>query len=220
MGMAALDKKFEVTAMTHRKDRPIYISHLPPSYEAENIVHPMTEACFYKLASSMFRDLVLDVNILHGFRQLGGIVIQVRKTTSWSEGMVRNILSTALSVPRYAIAVAVDEDVDIYNADEVLWAIWTRGNREDAVWRGAKDSLIPGVLGAVPTTAAAFERGGLSEGGLAIDATLPLEIRGRYKRARYHVDRVDLKNWFSEEDLKIARQLQSEYARSLAKSGG
>ncbi len=220
MGMAALDKKFEVTAITHRKDRPIYISHLPPSYEAENIVHPVTEASFYALARSMVPDLVQDVNILHGFRQLGGIVIQVKKTTLWSEGAVRNILLTALGIPRYAVAVAVDEDIDIYNADEVLWAIWTRGNRDGAIFRGMKDSLISGVLGAIPTTAAAFEKGELSDGGLAIDATLPLKTKKQYQRAQYHVDKVDLKKWFSEEDLAMARTLQPEYARSLAKSGG
>ena len=63
---------------------------------------------------------------------------------------MRNILLTALGIPRYAVAIAVDEDIDIYNVDEVLWAIWTRGNRDGAISRSMKNSLISGVLGAIP----------------------------------------------------------------------
>lgn len=220
MGMAALDSKFEVTALTHRKDNPIYTSYLPPSYEAENILHPLTEACFCELTKSIAPNLVRDVNILHGFRQIGGIVIQVKKTNIWDDGSVRNILLAALAVPKYAIAIAVDEDVDIYNADEVLWAIWTRGNREGAIFRAMTDCLVPGSLGATPSTGKAFKRGGISDGGLAIDATLPLEVKEQYRRARYPVDKIDLCKWFSDAELASARRMQPEYARSLAKSGG
>ncbi|MFQ5826807.1 MAG: UbiD family decarboxylase [Dehalococcoidia bacterium] len=213
-GKATLDYKFQVTAITHRKDGPIFYTPLAHSTELENM-HAVTEACYYELAERTVPGLVRDVNILHGLKS-GGVVFQVEKRSPEDEGRQRNLLETALALAMIRMAIAVDEDVDIYNADDVLWAIWTRAT-ETGIFRSARGSATMGVI---PAKTAAQLRGEEPEGGIAIDATMPWAVKPHFKRIHYPVDKVDLKKWFTQAELDAARAMQSEYARLLAQIGG
>lgn len=105
--------------------------------------------------------------------------------------------------------MAVEEDVDIYSAEDVLWAIATRVNpAKDIIKRGS------GGLGApiVPVEQLFPE-----EGGMAIDATLPFDAKR--DRLHYPVDKIDLRKWFSEEQIATAKALQSPHTRMLAETG-
>jgi 2,5-furandicarboxylate decarboxylase 1 len=108
-----------------------------------------TESIFYNalpMAVSIFRDL----------RSVAGYADIKDVTTSWGStfnvvvqmtprfyGEARHVLLAAISslYPHQKIAVAVDEDVDIYNPQDVAWAIATRVNPAVDI------SVIPAVRG-------------------------------------------------------------------------
>ena len=61
------------------------------------------------------------------FPDRGGVVFQVKKRRARDEGLQKNLLTAALSSSLSArIAIAVDDDINIYLADDLLWAIATR----------------------------------------------------------------------------------------------
>jgi 3-polyprenyl-4-hydroxybenzoate decarboxylase len=129
--------------------------------------------------------------------------------------VVKNILETAISQGHLRMAVAVDDDVDLYNAEELLWAIWSRTNLDIGLFKTARGSRGTGMIPALEVASSE-----LYEGGLAIDTTLPFSKRGMVNRAHYAVDKIDLKKWFSEAQIAAIRASQSEYARLLAENGG
>lgn len=216
MGRAFRFRKFQATAITHRRDGPIFFTPLAHSYEGENLIIPFREACFYEVADRVMPGLVTDVNILHGLTVNGGVVFQLHKRRDWDEGYQRNILSAALGAsPGLRLAIAVDDDVDIYNADDVLWALVTRVNPNADILTGPRGGR--GML-MQPMERQGEALGGF-EGGLGIDATVPFEARPQFERAKYPVDKVDLKNYFTPEDLARALHQQDEYARVLARWG-
>lgn len=210
--------KFQVTAITHRKDRPVFFTPLAHSFEHENMAGPLREACFYELAERLVPGLVQDVNILHGIKVNAGVVYKVRKRNHADDAFLKNILQAALAVSWARLVVAVDEGVDIYNADEVLWAIVTMTNYDTGLIKAA-----PGAMGVSVVPAADVSRikgGGFDIGGLGIDATRLFALKDEFKRAHYPVDRIDLRKWFTEEQISAVRQQQCEYARFLAAIGG
>lgn len=216
MGRAFRFRKFQVTAITHRKDRPIFFTPLAHGYEGDFLITAMREACFYEIAERCMPGLCIDVNILRGMTINGGVVFQVKKRRAWDEGYQRNILAAAMGAsPGLRLAVVVDEDVDIYNADDVLWAITTRVNPNTDILRGpfgGRGMLMQPMerMGAA---------GGGFEGGMGMDATVPFDARPQFERAKYPVHRVDVSKWLSKEELVKARSLQDEYARVLAGKG-
>jgi len=221
LGRAFKVKKFQVTAITRRADRPIYYSILAKSLEAENLQSRFGEACYYELAERKAPGLVKDVNILHGQVSLGGVVFQVEKKRRSDEGYERIILSAALSASLgLQMAIAVDEDIDIYSAEDVLWAMTTRVNPAIDIIRtpggGMGQLLMPGEKA---------KRGGSEteefgyEGGIGINATVPYNLKWAYERAKYPVHLIDLRKYFSDEEIQRAQALQSEYARSLSRRG-
>jgi hypothetical protein len=56
-------------------------------------------------------------------------------------------------------------------------------------------------------------------GGLAIDATVPFLAKERYERAHFPVEAIDLKNWFTQNEIEEIKANQSEYAKVLSKTG-
>ena len=102
------------------------------------------------------------------------------------------------------LVIAVDEDVDIYDMNDVLWAIMTRAN--------------PTTDYLVGTSGTRGIQAGGAPGGMAIDATVPFGNRAQYERPHYSVD-IDLGKWLSEAQIDAIRGQQSEYARCLAQRG-
>jgi 3-polyprenyl-4-hydroxybenzoate decarboxylase len=143
-------------------------------------------------------------------------VYQAKKTKPWHEGYQKNILAAALaSTAGMRLVVVVDDDVDIYNADDVLWAITTRVNPDVDILRGS--------IGGRGTIMQPMERmggpGGGFEGGIGIDATVPFDSKEEFRRSHYPVDKVDLRKWFSEEEIAAVQASQDEYAKVLARLG-
>jgi hypothetical protein len=57
------------------------------------------------------------------------------------------------------------------------------------------------------------------EGGMAFDVTKTCNIADHFTRPHYPVDKIDLKKWFAEEQIKNIRSIQTDYAKALAKRG-
>ena len=58
----------------------------------------------------------------------------------------------------------------------------------------------------------------VADGGMGIDATVPLDQREQFERARYPVAQMDLSCWFSEEEMAELRRDQDRYFQFLART--
>ncbi|ABE37031.1 ubiD decarboxylase family protein [Paraburkholderia xenovorans LB400] len=107
------------------------------------------------------------------------------------EGHARQVmLSTIGAEPIWAkVVTVVDEDVDIYNMDDVMWAILTR-------CRPDKDMLI------IPETPSFYRDEQRDHWGrLLIDATKPFNRQGEFERKKIRLaDQINLADWFPNAD--------------------
>lgn len=225
MGRAYRAPTLHVTAITHRRleTRPLLQPMIVHCAEENAIQTAVREAAFLDLAERILPGFVRDVHIPFALTDWGGAIFQVRKSNPVDEGYQRNVLVGALATSRgMRLALAVDEDVDIYDMNEVLWALTTRVDPQTDVW-----SPLPGAAGQTfqpseRATAGAREAKGSNtrfEGGLAIDATVPYGRREPFERPRYPVDRVDPAHWFPAEAIARADAEREGWARLLARRG-
>lgn len=152
----------EVTAITHRKN-PIYQAALTGMPTTENHVLkqiPLEATYYWELKKQH-----PGVTAVH-FPSAGTVgfiaVIAVRQTQSCE---ARNIIATMLGSKRNKIIIVVDDDVDIYDMEKVLWAVATRSQpAEDVVVfpRLAGSGMDP-TVGQMRITSA-----------MGIDATMPV----------------------------------------------
>ena len=215
MGRTWRVRKLQVTAITMRKSKPIFYTPLAAGLEYASI-DLLREATFFELAERIAPGICVDVYIPDFFKWGSGVIFQIRKERAQDEGFQRNILLSALAdAPGMRMAIAVDEDVDIYNTEDVMWAIESRVDPDKDIIK-----LPRGARGIAAQPTEVRERGvGGWEGGVAFDATKPFNMAWRFERPHYPVDKVDLKKWFTEEQIKHARSIQTEYAKTLAKRG-
>jgi len=211
LSRAIVTPRFQVTAVTHREDRPIFYTPLAASFEADNMSKVLREACFYEFAQRFAAGLVVDCNIPYGNKVNTGVVYKVKKRSAGDDVLLKNLLAAVLNVSMARLVVAVDDDVNIYNADEVWWAVVTRMN--------TRSGIIHAPVGSASTGYMVRGEGEGAE-GIAFDATSPFEARQSLVRAHYPSDSVDLSRHFSREDIARIRAQQSEWARWLAEIGG
>jgi 4-hydroxy-3-polyprenylbenzoate decarboxylase len=157
-----------------------------------------------------------------GLTDWGGAVFQVKKRRARDEGLQRNILTAALSISLgMKLAIAVDEDIDIYEPEDLLWALATRTTPESI------QTVCAGGFGQTFQPSARSTAGERDwtqsnirfQGGMAIDATVPFAHKEAFERARYDVELVDLSRWFTAEQIERARAAQKGYARWMAERG-
>jgi 4-hydroxy-3-polyprenylbenzoate decarboxylase len=216
MGRAYRARKFEVTAVTRRKDKPLYYV---PLFGTIWVYVPFVCAGFYELAERVAPGFVQDVNTFTGLTTWGGIVIQVKKRRRSDEGMQRNILSASMGVVRgLRLAIVVDEDIDIYQPEDIIWALTTRVNPSVNIVHGASGSRGQAYQPS-ERVAAGQQMVSSFEGGIGIDATVPLAAKEHFQRARYAVDKVDFSKWFTEKEIQEMRAQQGEYIRFLGETG-
>jgi len=113
----------------------------------------------------------------------------VIKINQQFEGHARQVmLATIGAEPIWAKQITVvDEDVDIYNMDDVMWAQLTR-------CRPDKDMLI------IPETPSFYRDEAKDHWGrLLVDATKPFHRREEFERKKLRlVNEIDLADWFDE----------------------
>ncbi|MFD1707859.1 UbiD family decarboxylase [Siminovitchia sediminis] len=114
-----------VKAVT-RREKPIFHT-IMPGKEVYNAVGLMAEASIYEKVSSVVPE-VLDVYLSYGGCGFYHANVQIKKK---SEGVQKNaILATFAAFPSLRRVTIVDEDVDIYDPEDIEWALATRHDPE------------------------------------------------------------------------------------------
>jgi len=129
----------KVKAVTHRKN-PILQTCIGPSEEHVNMVGIPTEASILQMVEKAMPGRVLNV---YAHPSGGGkymAVLQFKKSQPSDEGRQRQAALLAFSAfSELKHVILVDEDVDLFDSNDVLWALNTR-------YQGDVDTIfIPGV---------------------------------------------------------------------------
>jgi len=220
LGRARKVYKFEVTAITHREDRPIFYTILADSFEADIQYAMMREAYLYDMYENVIPGLVQDI-----FQCYPAYItdrIKIRKRGKFDDGWARNLIQMTFAAnPGTRLVVVTDDDVDIRNAEEVIWAISTRAVMEHDLIMSAGGKGV-GMMPIEITDKQARKIVPLLNNttGLGIDATIPYELRPHFERSKYPSFKMDLSRWLSAKQIQTVSTMQSDYAKTLAKCGG
>ena len=182
----------KVKAVTHRVN-PIMQTCIGPSEEHVSMAGIPTEASILDMVERAMPGRVQNV---YAHSSGGGkfiAVIQFKKTVLSDEGRQRQAALLAFSAfPELKQVILVDEDVDIFDTNDVLWAMTTRMQADvDIV-------TIPGVrchpLDPSNDPACSWS---IRDHGIACktiyDATVPFNQKARFQRAKFM--EVDVKKF-------------------------
>lgn len=182
----------KVKAVTHRVN-PIMQTCIGPSEEHVSMAGIPTEASILDMVE---RAMLGRVQNVYAHSSGGGkfiAVIQFKKTVPSDEGRQRQAALLAFSAfPELKQVILVDEDVDIFDTNDVLWAMTTRMQADvDIV-------TIPGVrchpLDPSNDPACSWS---IRDHGIACktiyDATVPFNQKARFQRAKFM--EVDVKKF-------------------------
>lgn len=174
----------KVRAVTHRKD-PIMQTTIGPSGEHVNLAGIPTEASILDMAERAMPGRVTNV---YAHPSGGGkylAVIQFRKRTASDEGRQRQAALLAFAAfSELKHVILVDEDVDIFDTDDVLWSLNTR-------YQGDIDTVcIPGVRchPLDPSQSPSYSNRLIAEGTSCktiFDCTVPFSMKERFRRAPF-----------------------------------
>lgn len=174
----------KVKAVTTRKN-PIMQTVIGPSEEHVNLAGIPTEASIYHMIDKALPGKVTNV---YAHPSGGGkymAVLQCRKEVHTDEGKQRQAALLAFSAfPELKHVILVDEDVDIFDSRDVLWAMNTR-------FQGDRDIItIPGVRchpldpSSAPEYSSSIQDVGISCKTI-FDCTVPFHLKERFVRARF-----------------------------------
>lgn len=182
----------KVKAVTHRVN-PIMQTCIGPSEEHVSMAGIPTEASILDMVERAMPGRVQNV---YAHSSGGGkfiAIIQFKKTVPSDEGRQRQAALLAFSAfPELKQVILVDEDVDIFDTNDVLWAMTTRMQADvDIV-------TIPGVrchpLDPSNDPACSWS---IRDHGIACktiyDATIPFNQKARFQRAKFM--EVDVKKF-------------------------
>src|SRR5579859_1681687 len=227
MGKAYRTHTFHVTAITMRKrsEKPLIYPMGVHMYDCNNIDTTVREAAFYELCDRIQPGLIKDVNIPFPMTDWAGCILQVKKRLKTDDGWVRNFIAASMATSAgLRLCIAVNEDVDIYSMDDIIWALTTRVNPNQDILKpvpgGAGQTFIPSER----VTAGDRTWTGMNirfEGGIGIDATVPYGLENDFMRPVYPIDRVDPTGWFDKDQIAKGKDLMKtqSWAEVLAKSG-
>ena len=178
-----------VTAITHRRN-PILQTIIGPGEEHTNLVGIPTEASILRLVESSMPGRLRNVycHSSGGGKYLA--ILQFTKRVESDEGRQRQAALTAFAAfPELKHVIVVDQDVDIFDTNDVLWAMTTRYQGD------ASTIFLPGVRchpldpSQSPDFSPTIPAPGISCKTI-FDCTVPFRMQERFRRAEF-VD-VDL----------------------------
>jgi gallate decarboxylase subunit C len=174
----------KVKAITYR-EHPILQTTIGPSEEHVNMAGIPTEASILQLVDKALPGLVRNV---HAHRSGGGkylAILQVGKRGPADEGRHRQAALLAFSAfSELKHVILVDEDVDIFDTDDVLWAMQTRFQADVSV------VPIPGVRchPLDPSQKPAFSHS-IRDVGITckamFDCTVPFDMKDKFQRSKF-----------------------------------
>jgi 2,5-furandicarboxylate decarboxylase 1 len=117
----------EITAITHRH-KPILqvaLTGIPPTDNHVLKMIPMEASCY-----AFLRQKFPGVQKVH-FHTSGGVgLMGIVSIKQRFKNEARNVLGTMIAAQGTKIIIAVDEDIDIFNMDHVMWAVCTRSQAD------------------------------------------------------------------------------------------
>lgn len=182
----------KVKAITHRKDNPIMQTTIGPSEEHVSMAGIPTEASILALVDKAIPGKVVNVyNPPAGGGKLMTIM-QIRKENEADEGIQRQAAILALSAfKELKTVILVDEDVDIFDMNDVMWTFNTR-------FQGDKDIIaIPGMRNhpLAPSELPQYNPGVIRFRGMSaktiFDGTVPFDMKEHFIRAQFK----EVDNW-------------------------
>lgn len=182
----------KVKAVTHRR-HPVMQSCIGPSMEHVSMAGICTEASIFDLVEKAMPGRLQNV---YAHPSGGGkymVIMQIKKNGISDEGRQRQAALLAFSAfSELKHVILVDEDVDIYDTDDVLWAMNTR-------YQGDIDTIfIPGVRchpldpSECPEYNPALTNRGISCKTI-YDCTVPFHLKSKFIRAQFM--EVDPEKW-------------------------
>ncbi|MBI4291008.1 MAG: UbiD family decarboxylase [Betaproteobacteria bacterium] len=190
-GGQRLNPPAEVKAITRRQDA-FYLDVMPGHADHILLDAPMVEAHLFNRIKAVVPGVTGVHMPVSGTARLHAYV-QLRKS---NDGEPKTVIATALSSDYHVKhVIVVDEDVDIYDDEQVLWAVATRSQWD-------KDLVvIPGMMGTGLDPSAndiITAKGG-------IDATMPVDRRSFPRKIRIPesvTSRIRLEDYLGPEALK------------------
>jgi 4-hydroxy-3-polyprenylbenzoate decarboxylase len=174
----------KVKAVTFRKD-PIMQTVIGPSEEHVNLAGIPTEASIITMVGKALPGFLQNV---YAHPSGGGkylAVLQVKKAVPFDEGRQRQAALLAFSAfSELKHVILVDEDVDPFDTNDVLWAMTTR-------FQADADLIpIPGVRchpldpSQIPEMSPSIRGKGITCKAI-FDCTVPFELKDRFQRAQF-----------------------------------
>jgi gallate decarboxylase subunit C len=174
----------QVRAVTHRA-HPIFQTLVGPAVEHTNLTGIPTEASILRMVENGMPGRLRNVYA----HPVGGgkymAILQFRKLGPADEGRQRQAALTAFAAfPELKHVILVDEDVDLYDTNDVFWAMTTR-------YQGDIDTvMIPGVRchPLDPTQTPEYNpllRAAGNSCKTIFDCTVPWVLRDRFLRAPF-----------------------------------
>jgi 4-hydroxy-3-polyprenylbenzoate decarboxylase len=167
---------FHVTGVTHREN-PIYYHIVAPSVEHTCLTGCPAEASLYEMVKNVAPHQLKTVYMPpYGGGKLAAVIQLKKKTHVFDEGVQRNVIAAALAASKdIKMVIVVDEDVNIYDPGDVLWAL---------VFRCQPDHdfiVIPGARGHVidPSSVEGITA------KVGFDATIPFKEKEQFIRAQF-----------------------------------
>jgi UbiD family decarboxylase len=175
-GSAKFSPVYEITCITYRKDciYQAFISQMPPS-ESSKLRHIGFESLILKHLQGLGYEGIVDINIPES-AQAGVIIVSIRKLDDGQPGRIAQAIFSLLQ-PRWGkFVIVTDDDVDIYDLDNVLWAMTFRTSLTPAR-RNVR--FLEGMVAQILDYSAGNaiedlrDRWDLPSAGVLIDATRP-----------------------------------------------
>ncbi len=189
----------KVKAVTHR-EKPIMQTCIGPSEEHISMTGIPTEASIIDMIERSMPGRLKNVYMASSGGGKYMAIIQFNKREPSDEGRQRQAAITAFAAfPELKHVILVDEDVDPFDMDDVLWAMNTR-------YQGNTDTVfIPGVRchPLDPSQSPEYNPGAQTKGiscKTIFDCTVPYHLKDKFKRTEYM--EVDIKKFLPEYEKK------------------
>ncbi len=154
------------------RENPIYYAILPSGYEHQVLMGIVKEPKIYKEVSKVCK--VKNVAMTKGSMYYFHCVISIEK--KHEEDVLKAIKAAFDAHKGLKLVIIVDEDIDVYNWEDVEYALATRfqANKKLYVFEKMPGSSLD------PST----DKSGITS-KIGIDATMPINERDKYRRVTY-----------------------------------
>ena len=185
-GKATQVNVVKVKAVTHRKNNPIMQTTIGPSEEHVSMAGIPTEASILEMVDKAIPGKVKNVyNPSCGGGKLMSI-IQIHKENEADEGIQRQAALLAFAAFKELKTVwLVDDDVDIFDMNDVVWTMNTRfqGDQDIIVLPGMRNHPLD------PSERPQYDPKSIRFTGMScktiIDGTVPFDMKDQFKRASF-----------------------------------